>query len=257
MWAIRRFSIAPVKSLGLQHPEQVLFEETGVPGDRLFFLVGETGKLFAGSQHGPLVQVRSSYDAGSESLSLTFPDGTVVAGDAASLGDTTVITNFYGRQVSGRLVVGSFSEALSGYIGRPVTLARVDRPGDASDVHHVTLVSAASVQELAVRGGREDLDARRFRMLIEIDGCDPHEEDTWDGRRLRVGEAVLRMLGPVPRCVVTTQSPDTGIHDFSTLKQIAGYRPLMAEDRGVPFGVYAEVEEQGRARLGDSVALVG
>jgi uncharacterized protein YcbX len=123
----------------------------------------------------------------------------------------------------------------------------------------VTLVSKASVEELASRGGRdgEDIDARRFRMLIEIDGTIAHEEDSWEGRSLAVGDAVLRMLAPVPRCVITTQDPSTGLKDFDTLKTIVRYRPLIRGDRGIPFGVYAEVERAGRARVGDAVTLLG
>ena len=51
-------------------------------------------------------------------------------------------------------------------------------------------------------------DPRRFRMTMELDGCEPLEEDTWAGRRIEVGEAIVRMGDPVPRCVVTTLDPD-------------------------------------------------
>ena len=61
------------------------------------------------------------------------------------------------------------------------------------------------------------------------------------------------MLGQVPRCVATTRDPATGDKDFDTLKAIAAYRPLMTEPRGVPFGLYAEVERPGRVALGDAV----
>jgi uncharacterized protein YcbX len=142
-----------------------------------------------------------------------------------------------------------------------VRLARVDRAGDGTDVHHLTLVSGESVAEVGRRGGRDgDVDGRRFRMLLEISGCAaPHEEDTWDGLQVRVGEAVVRIHGQVPRCVVTTQDPRTGLKDFDTLKTINRYRGLMHDpdgDRGLPFGMYAEVETPGLARIGDAVAPV-
>jgi len=125
-------------------------------------------------------------------------------------------------------------------------------------VHHLTLVSAESVAELGRRAGREgDPDARRFRMLLEIEGCAaPHEEDTWDGLLVRVGAAVVRMSGRVPRCVVTTQDPRTGLRDLDTLRTINRYRGVMEEDgdRGLPFGMYAEVESPGVARVGDEVS---
>ena len=101
------------------------------------------------------------------------------------------------------------------FVGSPVRLARCDVPGDGSDVYHVTMVSRASVEELARNGGRTEegtLDPGRFRMTFELDGCDPHEEDSWAGRRVRFGGATLRVYGQVPRCAVTTQDPSTDVH---------------------------------------------
>ena len=256
---LRRISIAPVKSLALQHPQEVVLEATGVTGDRLFYLADPSGRLVTGSAFGPLVQVASRYDPATQRLALLFPDGSSVEDEALASGQT-VQTDFYGRPVSAHTVDGPFAEALSGYAGRPVRLARVDRAGDGTDIHHLTIVSAESVAELGRRAGREpDPDARRFRMLLEIEGCtEPHEEDAWDGRRVRVGEAIVRMMGPVPRCVVTTQDPATGRRDLDTLKTIKGYRGVFVDEDGpgLPFGMYAEVETPGAARVGDEVAPV-
>ncbi len=243
-------SVTPVKSLGLIHPERVTLTEVGVPGDRLFHLVDERGALFTASSHGPLVSVWPSYDPTSEWLELRFPGGAVTAGDASVIGDT-VVTDFHGRPVPGHLVEGPWSGALTSFVGKPVRLARCDRPGDGSDDHHLTLVSLGSVRELA-GGGGDGLDPRRFRMLFELDGCGPHEEDTWEGFRVGLGGAVIRVHGQVPRCVVTTLDPETGVKDFDTLRAIRGYRTRMDAGRGgLPFGMYAEVEEPGDVAVGD------
>ena len=201
--------------------------------------------------------IRPSYDVADERLTLTFPDGGVADGDAAVFTEG-LITDFYGRPVRAHVVPGPWTEMLSTFVGTPVRLARCDQPGDGNDVYHVTLVSNASVAELAARGGHEGaLDAARFRMMFELDGTQPHEEDGWAGRRVRMGKALLRVYGQVPRCVVTTRSPETGLKDFDTLKTIVSYRPLMHDEKGIPFGMYAEVEEAGRVRLGDPVTVQG
>ena len=253
---LRRISIAPVKSLALQHPTEVELTARGVAGDRRFYLADPWGRLVTGSAHGPLVQVASSYDPDGDLLELRFPDGTTVGGPGAPSGQP-VQTDFYGRPVQSHVVEGPFAEALSAYAGRPIRLVRVDREGDGTDVHHLTLVSAESVAELGRRAGRQDdPDARRFRMLLEIEGCaEPHEEDTWDGLAVRVGAATVRIAGRVPRCVVTTQHPATGLRDLDTLRTINRYRGVMDDDgdRGLPFGMYAEVETPGVARVGDRV----
>ena len=44
-------------------------------------------------------------------------------------------------------------------------------------------------------------------MLFELDGCEPHEEDTWDRLLFEIGSAAIRVGGPVDRCAVTTRDP--------------------------------------------------
>jgi uncharacterized protein YcbX len=255
MRTVAQLSIAPVKSLALQHPDQVRLELFGVLENRRFHLADPDGRLVTGGKNGSLMRIKATYDAPREWLALTFPDGSVVEGDATILGDP-VTTSFYGRPVSGRAVMGSWAEALSSFLGRPVLLVRPDRPGDANDEAPVSLVSRASSEELGRRAGlTAPPDSRRFRMLVEIDGCEPHEEDTWTGRSLRIGQAVVRVAVPIPRCVVTTLGPDTGVKDFDSLKQIASYRGVTA-DRDINFGVYADVLQPGAIAVGDPVELV-
>jgi uncharacterized protein YcbX len=249
--SVSLLSTTPVKGLALHHPRSVRLERDGVPGNREFFLVDPTGRLFNASKHGPLMRIAARFESldGAERLSLRFPDGSEVA-DEVRLGDASP-TNFWGRPVPGRVVEGQFSAALSEYIGRPVRLVRAVERGGAFDVEVVTLLSEASVQELGRQAAVPGLDGRRFRMLLTLAGCEPHEEDTWEGRRFRVGTAALRIGGPVPRCVITTKDPDTGERDFDTLREVKRYRGVV--DGDVNFGVYASVEEPGTVSVGDEL----
>jgi uncharacterized protein YcbX len=251
--SVLRLNMTPVKGLALAHPDEVTLTDIGVADNRLFFMVDQDGAMVSADKFGPMQLVRAGFDAGRDVLSLAFPDGSQVEGEAAAAGEA-VASDFYGRPVASHVVPGPFSGALSDYIGSAVRLVRADRAGDGSDVHHLTLVSSASVAALARAGGADgDIDSRRFRMLFELEGCDPYEEDTWDGRLLRIGESTVRVCGQVPRCVITTQSPTTGKKDFETLKVLATSRGRMVNDTGLPFGMYAEVEEPGRVRVGDAV----
>jgi len=245
-------SVTPVKSLGLAHPRDVELTAGGVPGNRRLYLVDDDGRLYNGTRHGPLVRVRPDYDDTAGALTLEFPDGRAVAGEVA-LGDA-VETDFYGRPVPGRRVEGPWAPALSAYTGTPLHLVRAEQEGDGCDVHVATIVSEASCEELGRRASAR-VDPRRFRMLFTLAGCAPHEEDAWNGRALRIGAAVVRVAGPVPRCVVTTQDPATGISDLETLRSIAAYRGRR-DGRLVDFGVYADVEAPGLVRVGDAVAVV-
>lgn len=254
--SVLRLNVTPVKGLALEHPEEVTLTDIGVPDNRLFFMVDPDGAMVSADRFGPMQQIRAHFDPVQDVLRMTFPDGSVTEADAASTGEA-VVTDFYGRPVASHVVPGPLAEALSAYTGLDLRLVRADRAGDGSDVHHLTMVSRASVAALARAGGAEgDIDSRRFRMLFELDGCDAYEEDTWDGRLLRIGESAVRVRGQVPRCVITTQSPVSGKKDFETLKVLATSRGRMTDGTGLPFGMYAEVEEPGRVRVGDRVALL-
>jgi uncharacterized protein YcbX len=87
-------------------------------------------------------------------------------------------------------------------------------------------------------------------MLFQVDGLEAHEEDTWLGRTVRIGEALIRLRDVVGRCAITTQNPDTGIPDLDTLRVLDEYRGLTSA-RELPFGVYGEVLEPGRVGVGD------
>ncbi len=256
MPTVARINVTPVKSTALQHPGEIRLETYGALGNRDFFFVDEEGRRFSGDEKTPLLPVRSDYDAGRDRLTIVLPGGEEVEGSAAGVGEPLTV-DFYGRPVPVHLVEGGFGEAMSRHVGRTVRLARADRAGAGTDVRPVTLVSIASVRELSRQGRREEMvDPRRFRMLFELDGCEPHEEDSWEGCQAKIGGALLVVGRQVPRCVITTLDPDTGVRDFPTLSVIKRYRGV-TEDLELPFGVYADVLEAGVVRVGDPVEILG
>lgn len=257
MSAVVRFSIAPVRSLALEHPTEIDLTEHGVAEDRRFYLIDDDDRLVDRLVVGALVQVRAHTDPAATTLRLELPDGTTIEGDV-SLG-RAVETPIYGRTGLGHLVEGPWAAALGPIAGRRVRLVRCDRIGGTRRGNPASLVSRGSLDELAHQAGVADIDARRFRMLIELDGTIPHEEDDWIGGRIALGGAVLRVSARDGRCAITTQDPDTGARDFDTLRAIIRYRGVMPDKSGAPkamFGVLADVELPGRVRLGDAVQVL-
>jgi uncharacterized protein YcbX len=255
MASVTRISIAPVKGLALVDRDEVELDVTGVLENRRFYIVDADGRRYGLIRNGSLVRVRPEYDAGNERLKLTFPDGTVADG-TVELG-AEVVTDFYGRPVAGRIVSGPWSDALSAAFGRPLRLVQAP-PGAAVDRGrgHVSLMSDASLRELAHQAGKaETVDGRRFRMLFEVGGVEAHGEDVWLKRRLRIGEALVRVRGTVGRCAITTQNPETGVPDLDTLRVLKDYRGLSV-GRELDFGIYGDVLEPGRVRRGDAVEPV-
>jgi uncharacterized protein YcbX len=250
---VGRINVSPIKGTALHHPTRAALTAAGIPENRRFFLIDERGGLYTSEDFGPLLRVRAEYDPLSGRLSCMLPDGRTFQGDGLATDEVTT-TDFYGRPVPGSLVPGPFAAAFSDFVGQQVRLVRAETDGDGPDVHHLTIVSSASVQALARGAGSEEpLDARRFRVNLELEGCAPYEEDSWDGHEVRMGTAVVRIHGQIPRCVVTTRDPESGLKDFETLKEIALQRERIPGDGGLPFGVYAEVERPGEVTVGDLV----
>ncbi len=163
----------------------------------------------------------------------------------------------YGLPHPSLRVIGPWEEALSSFASRPVTLLwsllHASDRGRAGG--SVTLVSRASLERLREEAGASTpVDGRRFRMTFDIDGVGPHEEDTWIGAFVEVGDAKVVVEGDVGRCVVTSHDPDRGVTDLDTLGTLARYRPD-GRSEPLPFGVYARVVEPGRVRLGDAVRV--
>jgi uncharacterized protein YcbX len=255
---VARLSIAPVRSLGLLHPPAIDLDEAGVAQDRRFFLVDDADRLVDRIVSGRLVQVAAWTDAAASRLTLTFPDGTVVDGPI-ELGDP-IEAFVHTRVAAGHLVVGPWAEALEPFAGRRVRIVRCDRPGgtrfkEGRVRNAISLVSDGSLRRLAAAFGGVDVDARRFRMLIEVDGAAEHEEDGWIGGRIAIGSAELAVTKVDARCAITTQDPVTGLCDLDTLRTIIGYRGV-THDRKVPFGVLGEVARPGTISIGDMVRVV-
>jgi uncharacterized protein YcbX len=250
-------SVAPVKALRVVEVDELQLETYGVRENRAFYVVDRWWRLMNDARLPPLAQVAARYDEAAGTLELRFPDGLAVAGEVA-LG-RGVTTNFWGRPVRGKRLVGPWSEALSSFTGKRLHLVRPTAPGSGVDRGArgaVSLVSRASLTAFARAAGLEgDVDRRRFRMLVGLDGPAEHEEDGWVGRRVRLGEALVIPRGHVGRCAVTTLNPETGVRDLDVLRVITQYRGTAPRTERLPFGVWGEVVEPGRVRVGDVVQV--
>jgi uncharacterized protein YcbX len=237
--------------------DELTLEPGGVRDNRRFYLVDERGRLANGKHIGELTQLRAEYHDADRTLTLALPDGERVSGPVRV--GPEIDTRFFKHQLRAALVLGPWSDAISAHVGRPLRLvepARVPRGVDRGERGTVSLVSQGSLERLAeVAGNGGEIDARRFRMMVEIDGVDPHTEDAWVGRSVRIGEALVGFNGHVGRCLVTRRDPDSGVIDLPTLDLLAEYRREEPTTEPLALGIYGEVIEPGTIRLGDPVSV--
>jgi len=90
--------------------------------------------------------------------------------------------------------------------------------------------------------------ATRFRPNVVLDT----DDDLPDGAELRLGDVVLRVMSPTPRCVVPSLAHGPGVPpDTELLRTLArDYRmPVAGLGKAACFGSYAEVLQPGELRL--------
>jgi len=248
--------VAPIKALAIQALDSVELGPRGVENDRRFCIVDQDGRMLNAKRVQRFVAIRPRFDADFRHLVLELPDGSAVEGPAGQ-GQATTVT-IYGRTVPAHAVAGPWSEVLSAVAARPVQLVRFDDPGEgvdrADEAAGASLLSEGSLRAIASAAGvSAPVDPRRFRMLFGISGVDAHAEDTWIGRRVRIGAAVVEPGGNIGRCAVTTLDPDTGVSDLDTLAALGTYRDREVTTEPLAFGVWARVVKAGSVRLGDAV----
>jgi uncharacterized protein YcbX len=234
---VTRLTVIPLKGLGANHPDEVTVTGTGIRGDRQLFLVDDRNRLFSCTRTGAFYDLHADYDVERQRLRIDKEEGPIEPG-------APLTASFIGgRTVKAREVTGPWSELFSRRAERPLRLAIADEPNGGCDEFPLTLMGGASVRALADVSALPEIDGRRFRMSIEFDGAAPYAEDAWGD--VGIGDVVVRVRGPVPRCAAVTRNPDRGDADLKTLHLLKAARD------NTLFGVYADVVTPGTIRIGD------
>ena len=209
----------PVKSMAGERLDSATLTEVGLEGDRRWAFVDGTpnraGKLFTNTQDASLMRY-----------------GARLAGDGVHVATPEGPT----RQLNEQFVA-ELGEAVS----RPLTLR--DRAGSNFDDSHVLVVNLTTVAAFALDAG-VDIDRRRFRANLYLEGLEPEEEVRWVGRRIRAGSAVLEAVKRCERCVVITRDPETTIATPELLR-------VLTQSSETCMGVYCRVVTPGAVAVGD------
>src|SRR3989344_3002977 len=164
------------------------------------------------------------------------------------------------------------AEWFGAFLANPCALVRM--------VHHARLHHSSVLDESFEVRGRDgypvhilgapscdDLNHRasaytppeNFRANILIGGINPYEEDTWVGRRICIGKAVMRVVKLNQRCPIPTVDQNVGeLADDpwreEPLRTLLTYRE--APEGGVTLGVNCELDIPGDIHRGDTVEIL-
>lgn len=237
---VRRVGFSPVKGMRHLALDHVDLDELGAVGDRAFCLVDPVKqRVLRTVQHPELIGVVARTD--DNGLALTLPGGEQARGPATPSGES-ITCDYWGRRVDLALTGGPHAALVSEWLGMDVRLARAPR-GAVVFADPITVVTTASVAALG-----EQVQSARFRATLVVEIDEPWIEDSWLGREVTVGDATIRIGGPIPRCAVIDHHPETGEKDARLLKELVRERPT--NRAGEPmFGVYATVTDPGRVTV--------
>ena len=257
--------IYPVKSVSGIAVDEAVAEEKGFRHDRRWMLIDDQNRFITQRKFHDLALVDASIEEGSIRLSYRkWPESHAEAPLETTHGKL-IKSHIWHDEVEVLWPGLSADEWFSKILKIPCKL--VFMPHDAkrqidtdwvsepmntslSDGYPYLITNEASLNDLNQKSGTE-LTMRRFRPNIVVSGAAPFAEDKW--KRIRIGEAVFRIIKPCARCVVTTIDPETGQKGREPLKTLSTYRK---EGHKILFGQNTILEKGGMVRAGDKIELL-
>ncbi|MGB0919903.1 MAG: MOSC domain-containing protein [Alphaproteobacteria bacterium] len=273
----------PVKSMGGEDRHTVHIGPNGVPGDRAWAVRDEErGGIRGAKRFAELMQCKAHYevepaDQGSSTAVITLPSGEqITTGDETAASELSNLVespvtlwplmpkealDHYRR---GAPVLDDMEAELRRMFGRaddeplpdlsvfPPELVEFESPlGTYFDAFPLLLVTKQSLTSLAQLAPDRIFDIRRFRPNIVLDAPSdaPFPEQAWEGKKLRIGQAVLKLEIMCPRCVMVT-------HGFDELPKDPGIMRTLVQKTGGNLGIYASVVETGEIKTGDEITLI-
>jgi len=223
----------PVSSLGGERLDRADLVPSGLAGDRTHGIFhAETGEVAYPGRHRQWAALPRAFSR------LDAAGGVEVSADGEAWHDPA---SPHG------------TEALSRRFGFPAAIRRYAEDGAQPRYRrapiHLLTTSALRTLQAAIPGSL--LDERRFRPNLLIDTPEAMEgipEYAWMGRRIRIGNAVLRGTIPCARCLFTALEQDGLPEDRDV------YRILL-HSFGRDLGLYCEIEEAGEIRHGDALLV--
>jgi uncharacterized protein YcbX len=258
----------PVKSAAAERLDAAFLDTDGVRGDREWAVLDADGVVVSAKHPrsgAPLLRVHCWFDDASATTWLTIGERSFAAGTAdanqalcTALGRGVTLTRpdpskpyqLRRRWPEPAGLVPSWERQAAPGAEARTPVAGPERWGRFVDYGAVHIVTRAALDRLSAHAGRA-VDPVRFRPNLVVDGVD----DLGVGECLTVGEVVLRIEIPTPRCVVPGLAQPGVESDLSLLRLLARFdrRQVSTLGPAACFGAYATVVRAGAVHLGAPV----
>jgi uncharacterized protein YcbX len=201
----------PVKSMGGERLPSAALTLDGIPGDRVVHVEDTRGHVITSRSRPRLLLHKGTLG----------PDGE--------------------PRIDGRpWQAPSVARDVAAAVGAECLLVR-DEDLERFDVLPLLVATDGAIAALGY-------DGRRLRPNLVISGVTGLSERAWEGRRLRVGTALIEAVSLRQRCIMTTFDPDSAAQDVEVLKKI--HREFDGR-----LALDCQVIEAGMVAEGDRVEL--
>ena len=124
-------------------------------------------------------------------------------------------------------------------------------PGTFFDAYPLLILTTNSLNRLQQLTKGTVIDERRFRpnLLIDADELEvSFIEEQWRDQFLEIGDPIIKLTLPCPRCVMTTIA-------FQDLKKAPQIMRTLVQENHHKLGIYGEVIKPGKIQIGDQAHL--
>ena len=117
----------------------------------------------------------------------------------------------------------------------------------------VTVHGRASLAAVAAAMGDTSLSECRFRSNIAVEGLEAWEDQSWVGRKVRIGRVNFNAVRPKVRCLAVNANPETGERDAPILATLIS---AFAQQQPTFSVAMVTSGAGGRIHIGDKVSVV-
>ena len=268
----------PIKSMAGESLKQSMLSQRGLVGDRSYAL-HDGRSICSAKKYAQLMNYSVQYD--SEPDGINIPPVTLEIGNTAVNSEDSNLNELLTREIGTKVTLDKLRpddnleyyrrskeqqpiEEIRNVLGLEEGEAFPDfsefpdssfefstPPGTFFDAYPLLILTTNSLNRLQQLTKGTVIDERRFRpnLLIDADELEvSFIEELWRDQFLEIGDTIIKLTLPCPRCVMTTIA-------FQDLKKAPQIMRTLVQENHHKLGIYGEVIKPGKIQIGDQAHL--
>ena len=268
----------PIKSMAGESLKESMLSQRGLVGDRSYAL-HDGRSICSAKKYAQLMNYSVQYD--SEPDGINIPPVTLEIGNTAVNSEDSNLNELLTREIGTKVTLDKLRpddnleyyrrskeqqpiEEIRNVLGLEEGEAFPDfsefpdssfefstPPGTFFDAYPLLILTTNSLNRLQQLTKGTVIDERRFRpnLLIDADELEvSFIEELWRDQFLEIGDTIIKLTLPCPRCVMTTIA-------FQDLKKAPQIMRMLVQENHHKLGIYGEVVKPGKIQIGDQAHL--